>query len=94
MRLEPIAFTPDEVAAYYATRVPGLKQTQSSELRGPCPLHAGKGDNFAVQRQTGLWFCHSGCQRGGDIILLERELTGAHFKTARDEVFRIVGRTT
>src|SRR5262249_1951229 len=39
------------------------------------------------------WFCHSGCGRGGDILSLERKLTSSDFKTARDEVFRTVGRS-
>lgn len=87
-----ITFTSAEIAAYYAVRVPNLKQAHAREWRGPCPLHDGKHDNFAVDSETGCWFCHSACQGGGDIISLEREITGTDFKTARDEVFRIVGR--
>ncbi len=92
MRQAPITFTRTEVSAYYAARVPNLTQSGARESRGPCPLHSGKHDNFAVDSETGCWYCHSACQRGGDIISLERELTGTDFKTARDEVFRIVGR--
>lgn len=73
-------------------RVPKLKRVQS-EWRGPCPIHAGQGDNFAVDPKTGLWFCHSQCARGGDILALEQELTETDFKTAKAEVFRIIGRT-
>jgi putative DNA primase/helicase len=87
-----IIFTPCEIASYFALRVPRLRQTRGPEWRGPCPVHRGEDDNFAVDSKTGRWFCHSGCQRGGDILLLERELTGAQFKEARDAVFRIVGR--
>lgn len=34
----------------------------------------------------------SQCARGGDIITLERELSGADFLTARDNVYSIIGR--
>ena len=83
---------PLEIAAYYTARVPRLARSRAVQWRGPCPIHGGKDDNFAVESATGCWYCHSACQRGGDIISLERELTGADFKTARDEVLRIVGR--
>jgi putative DNA primase/helicase len=90
--VEAISFTPAEIRAYFATRVPHIRQTTRSEWRGPCPIHKGKDDNFAVDRDTGRWFCHSQCQRGGDVISLEMELSGADFKQGRDEAFRIAGR--
>ena len=86
-----IDFTPGEVSRYYDVRVPELSQ-RSGQFRGPCPVHQGQGENFSVEPDTGRWFCFSKCQRGGDIIALEMELTGADFKTAKAEVFQIVGR--
>jgi len=88
----PITFSPGEVSVYYAARVPQLKQRRAAEWRGPCPIHQGKDDNFAVDPASGDWYCHSICGRGGDIIGLEMALTGADFKTAKAEVFRLVGR--
>ena len=88
-----ISFTRNEVETYYAIRVPKLKLAQVGERRGPCPLHNGNDDNFAVNPETGLWYCHSVCGRGGGILALEQALTGADFKTAKAEAFRIVGRT-
>ncbi|MGO9257925.1 MAG: DUF3987 domain-containing protein [Bryobacteraceae bacterium] len=88
----PIIFTPGEISGYYAARVPRLKQRRAAEWRGPCPIHQGKDDNFAVDPETGCWFCHSRCGRSGDILELEMALTGADFKTAKAEVFRLVGR--
>jgi uncharacterized protein (DUF927 family) len=85
-------FTPTEVAIYYAARVPKLKQARGGESRGPCPLHQGKDDNFVVKSETGEWFCHSVCKRGGSLIDLEMELSGADFKGAKAEIFRVVGR--
>jgi hypothetical protein len=86
-----VTFTPAEVARYCEHRIPGLKQT-GAEWRGGCPKHGGKDPNFSVDPATGRWFCHSVCGRGGDIIDLEMALTGADFKTAKAEVFNIVGR--
>jgi putative DNA primase/helicase len=87
-----ITFTSGEVSTYYATRVPHLKQRQAPEWRGPCPFHHGTDDNFAVNAATGEAFCHSQCRRGWDILALEQALTSADFKTAKVEVFRLVGR--
>ncbi len=87
-----ITFTPGEVSAYYAARVPHLKQRRAAEWRGACPIHQGKDDNFAVDPETGRWFCHSACGRGGDILELEAALAGGDFPTRKAEVFRLVGR--
>src|SRR5208283_4574900 len=84
-------FSPDEVRVYYAARVPGLKPG-GGELRGPCPVHNGNRDSFAVNPENGQAYCHSQCARGWDMIALERELTGTTFAEARDAIFRIVGR--
>jgi len=54
-----IQFTPGEVSTYYAARVPTLEQRRASEWRGACPIHRGKNDSFAVDPETGRWFCHS-----------------------------------
>lgn len=89
----PIAFTADAVSAYYTARVPHLKQRRAAEWRGPCPIHRGKNNNFAVDPDTGRWFCHSTCGRGGDILDLEEALTGGDFPTRKAEVFRLVRRT-
>jgi hypothetical protein len=87
-----IAFTHAEIAAYYAARVPKLKLRAAGESRGQCPIHHGKDDNFAVDADTGKWFCHSQCQEGGDILDLEMALTGCEFRACKEEVFQIVGR--
>jgi DNA primase len=64
---------------------------QGKELRGPCPIHRGEHDNFALNRETGEWYCHSTCGRGGSLIQLHMELTRMSFR-ARAEVFSILGR--
>lgn len=85
-------FSGAEIAGYYDSRVPALKRGTRAERRGPCPIHRGNDDNFTVNMQTGLWFCHSQCARGGDILALEQALTGADFRTAMETVYGIVGR--
>ncbi len=45
-----------------------------------------------MEPDTGRWFCHSTCGRGGDILELEAALTGGDFPTRKAEVFRLVGR--
>jgi hypothetical protein len=82
-----------EVGAYYQLRATKIRQSNRSEWRGPCPIHGGTRDSFAVEAATGRWVCHSECGgAGGDVIELERRLTGADFMTARDAVFAIIGR--
>jgi uncharacterized protein (DUF927 family) len=82
-----------EVADYYRQRVPGLRQTNTSEWRGRCPVHNGDNENFAVQSETGLWHCHSQCERGGDVFQLEGELSGlTDFKEQKRAVYELIGR--
>jgi len=85
-----VTFSILEVKAYCKVRLPPL-QDRGAELRGPCLLHKGTRDSFAINAENGLWTCHA-CGRGGDLIQLERELAGTDFKTALAEVCRIVGR--
>lgn len=87
-----IAFSPSEVSIYYSIRAPRIKQTQGDNWRGGCPIHEGNGANFAVHSNTGKWFCHSRCGRGGDILSLEQQLTRVDFRAAKSEVFRLLGR--
>lgn len=87
-----ITFASGEVSIYYAARVPYLKQRRASEWRGPCPIHHGKDANFAVVPATGLWYCHSQCGRGGDLLDFEMSMTGADFKAALAAVHAILGR--
>jgi hypothetical protein len=91
MNKDRIPFNAAEVATYYRTRFPKLSQ-RGRQWRGPCPIHHGRDDNFAVDPASGLWICRSQCGRGADILDLEMSLTGADFKTALAAVYAIVGR--
>lgn len=85
-------FTASEIRSYYAYRTPSLKITRAREWRGPCPIHGGKDDNFAVNSETGAAFCHSRCSKGWDILGLEQELSGLGFVAAKEAVYSVVGR--
>lgn len=85
--------SPAESLNYYKVKVPKLHKS-GSELRAPCPIHHGNRDSLSVNPQTGAWFCHSGCQRGGGAIDFEAAVSGLDLKHAREEVFRIVGRAS
>ena len=86
-------FSPAEIAAYYAERVPELKQPSHREWwRGPCPIHLGLRDSFSVNPTTGSWRCFSACDRSGSIFDLEQLLTGDGRAIAVMNVTRIVGR--
>ena len=85
-----IRFSESDIFRYYNHRVPKLKR-EPSGFRAPCPIHKGEAMNFAVNRETGDWFCHSTCGRGGDILKLEQELTGCDFKQALISVGDIIG---
>lgn len=87
-----MTFTPSEVRAYYAYRMPTLKQSNAKEWRDRCPVHSGKDLNFAVSSETGLAQCWSQCGRGWDILALEQELTGVGFQRAKERAFELVGR--
>jgi 5S rRNA maturation endonuclease (ribonuclease M5) len=85
--------SPAEIRHYLESRVPKLKKV-GRELRAPCPIHHGRRDSFSVNVETGDWFCHSECGRGGDVFALEMALNGFEFKRAHEEVFRLVGRSS
>ncbi len=56
-----------------------------------CPVHHGTHDSFAVDSQTGEWYCHLQCGRGGDMYELQMLLTNSDFKVAVAEIDRIIG---
>jgi hypothetical protein len=84
-------FNSSEVASYYRTRFPDLKQAGPG-WRGPCPVHQGDDANFAVNPENGLAYCHSQCGHGWNILQLEQELSGRPWKECHQEVNSIVGR--
>src|SRR5215471_15691731 len=81
-----------EIRRYYESRIPRLKK-QGKKLRAACPLHKGTRDSLAIDLETGQWFCHSGCARGGGIFDFEAEVTRVDKEAARAAVLAAVGRS-
>src|SRR5512134_3410035 len=55
----------------------GAMRRRGDRITGCCPVHGG--DNpmaFVVDRARNVWFCFTGCGRGGDVIELVRLLDG------------------
>jgi hypothetical protein len=52
------------------------------EFRGPCPLHDGDGDNFAVNPAKGVFHCHT-CTAAGDVFAFVQQLRRCDFPQAR-----------
>ena len=86
-----ITLSSSEIVNYYAARVPDLLQ-RGKQWRGRCPIHRGRGYNFSVNPESGLWRCWSRCGRGGDTIALEIALTGDSWREAVATVEGIIGR--
>jgi 5S rRNA maturation endonuclease (ribonuclease M5) len=89
-----VELSPQEIERYCRERLPHLLRhsPDSMVLRGPCPVHGGVRHSFAIGLKEGLAYCHSECGRGWNLYQLEQELSGAGFREARDEVWRLAGR--
>lgn len=81
-----------EISAYFASRLPALRQANTREWRCPCPIHGGKRDNFSVNSETGYSHCHSTCGHGWDVFGLEMELRSCAFADAKTSVYATIGR--
>jgi 5S rRNA maturation endonuclease (ribonuclease M5) len=84
--------TRSEVFKYIAARQQLKLSGSGDELRGPCPIHHGERDSFAMNAETGEWFCHSECGRGGSLPGLEMALRGSTFPQACADISVIIGR--
>ncbi len=89
--MSKLPFTPSEISAYYHERAPKVAQT-GTEWRGPCPIHDGDDDNFSVNPNTGMAYCHSRCGKGWSIMQFENALSGKSWKECRRDINEIVGR--
>jgi CHC2 zinc finger len=58
-----------------------------SILQGKCPIHNEvHGQSFVVYPKGERWHCFGKCQRGGDVLDLERELAGGTVKDATERL--------
>jgi DNA primase len=61
----------------------GFMRRRGGRLTGNCPVHGGDNTTaFVVDRAKNVWFCFSGCGRGGDVIELVRLLDGVSHREA------------
>jgi len=85
-----ISFTAGQVRTFWAARAKLRKV--GAELRGPCPIHKGKRDSFAVNIETGRACCHSKCGgQGWDIVGFEQLYSGCDFQAALGNIDAILG---
>jgi len=62
--------------------IEGLRRS-GAELIGPCPVHGGDNPTaFHVNVEKNVWYCHTGCGRGGSVVdlamaLLKTDVGGA-----------------
>lgn len=57
------------------------KMRGGGRLKYCCPLHEEKDPSFTVYERNNSWFCF-GCNKGGDVINLIKELENCDFKEA------------
>ncbi len=87
--------TPGDIDAVLRAFVPKLDTFEQTgdELRGPCPVHEGTRESFSINVDTGAWFCHSECQRGGGLADLVSLLSNCSLADALVEIDKILGRS-
>ncbi|PEM30170.1 toprim domain-containing protein [Bacillus wiedmannii] len=60
----------------------GIKPN-GSQIRACCNIHGGNNDTaFVIGKSNGMWFCHTGCQTGGDIYDLIMQVNEIGFAAA------------
>ena len=56
---------------------------QGKKLIGPCPIHGGDGPRaFQADLEKNVYFCFSGCRRGGNVLDLVAALDGISIREA------------
>ncbi|MGY0013225.1 CHC2 zinc finger domain-containing protein [Bacillus anthracis] len=58
-------------------------KSAGSEIKACCECHGGDNPTaFTINRHTGVWYCHTGCQAGGDIFDVIMQVNEVGFKQA------------
>jgi KaiC/GvpD/RAD55 family RecA-like ATPase len=71
---------------------PGKKNRSGQELRSPCPVHGGDGENFCLNLNTHNWTCHSeGCKGTNLVDLYAQCKKIPNVNTAAAELAEIFG---
>lgn len=67
--------TIEEVVQYIADKkLESVKPSGEDEINALCPFHDETDGSFFLNRNTGQWFCHGQCNKGGGIFTLLRKL--------------------
>ena len=53
-----------------------------SSIRCCCPIHGGNNPTAFVWKDSGLWYCHTGCDKGGDVFNFVGEME--HLEVEKD----------
>lgn len=62
---------------------------EGSMARMACKIHGGNNPtSFAINLETGLYFCHTGCGEGGDIFTLVEKMEGYEGKSSFPQAVR------
>lgn len=60
-----------------------MMRRDNHRLMGPCPIHQGDSPRaFVVDLERNIWYCFTGCARGGDVVDLVRALDRVDFRGA------------
>ncbi|PEL23418.1 hypothetical protein COL55_13410 [Bacillus toyonensis] len=58
-------------------------KSAGSEIKACCEIHGGDNHTaFTINKHTGVWYCHTGCQSGGDIFDVIMGVNEVGFKQA------------
>lgn len=80
-----------DVLNYY-----GVNRTHNfgSTVRCACPIHKGDNPTSFVWKDNGLWYCHTSCDKGGDVFTFVAEMEGLdiekNFKAVANKVAEIL----
>jgi DNA primase len=65
-------------------------RAQRTRLTGPCPVHGGDNPTaFVVDIERQLWFCHTHCRRGGDVVDLVRLMDDCGYREVAEKLARL-----
>lgn len=79
--------TMEQVLEHYGIRLKRI----GKQLRGPCPLHPGADNPTAFVVSNNLWYCHSRCQEGGDVIKFIMRMENLSFRDALAKAAQLAG---
>src|SRR5215510_13469863 len=84
--------TEHEIALVVQALLPDARD-HGREWRAACNVHGGDNrEALAIQKATGNYYCHTRCNRGGNLFELVRQVHHSDFPEALKTVSGIIGR--